>query len=352
MQGGVMSVQLEAIRSEVEDAAASVALYKILSYPADYTLEVLHRKWRDGEIIIPKFQRGFVWSHVQASRLIESFLMGLPVPAIFLYNEVSEKHLVIDGHQRLRSVFSFFEGKLPDGRLFSLKDVNERWAGKLYESLEDIDARRFRDSVLRAVILRQVDPKDMTSVYHVFQRLNTGGTTLTPQEVRNCVLHGPFNDFIVDLNTDKTWRQMVGSSAVDKRMRDVELIVRFFALATNSKAYFKPMKDFLSDFMQQHRQAHNTRRFRELFARTVQMVVESLGGKPFHVHRGLNAAVFDSVMVAFATSNGPLPPDIRSRYRKLLDDEKYAEATTAGTTDEQVVKARIKIAKGTLFGQL
>src|SRR5439155_7426682 len=135
----------------------------------------------------------------------------------------------------------------------------------------------------------------MTSVYHVFERLNTGGTTLTPQEVRNCVFHGPFNDFVVELNRDSTWRRLVGALGVDKRMRDVELIVRFFALAENLAGYFKPMKDFVSEFMKKNQQHTNNEKFRRMFESATASVVERLGERPFHIKRGLNAAVFDSV---------------------------------------------------------
>ncbi len=163
--GGRMSIELESIPSETADARSSVSLYKIVSYPADFTLRVLYEKWRDEELIVPKFQRKFVWTASQASRLIESFLMGLPVPEIFLYNEPSQKQIIIDGHQRLKSVFSFFDGVLPDGRPFYLRDVNQRWQGKTYEELEEADRRRIRDSVLRSIFVEQLDPRDVTSIY-------------------------------------------------------------------------------------------------------------------------------------------------------------------------------------------
>ncbi len=344
-----MTIQLERIRSETADAKSSVALYKIVSYPADFTLRVLHEKWRDGELIIPKFQRKFVWTHVQASRLIESFLMGLPVPEIFLYKDPSQRDIIIDGHQRLKSIFSFFEGELPGGRPFYLRDVNERWVGKTYEELQDADKRRLRGSVLRSILVEQVDPKDVTSIYHVFERLNTGGTSLTPQEVRNCVYHGPFNDFLVELNEDPEWRDIVGTPEPDKRMRDVELIARFFALAEGRTDYTKPMKDFISKFMQTYQQSRDNSRFITLFKDTVSAVLRGLGDRPFHVKRGLNAAVFDSVMVAFATSKRPVPPDIRGRYRRLVQDERYMATTTAGTTDEVSVAVRMRRAQQLLF---
>jgi hypothetical protein len=343
-----MTVQLERIPSESADAQSSVALYKIVSYPADFTLRVLHEKWLNDELVIPKFQRKFVWTAAQASRLIESFLMGLPVPEIFLYKEPSQRQIVIDGQQRLKSIFSFFDGELPDGRPFRLTDVNERWNGKTYAELDEADKRRLRDSVLRSIFVEQVNPKDKTSVYHVFQRLNTGGTSLTPQEVRNCVYHGPFNDLLVQLNKDPEWREIVGTREADKRMRDVELIARFLALTESHRKYTKPMKEFISNYMENYQNSEDNRRFVDTFRETVEAVVEGLGPKPFHIRRGLNAAAFDAVMVAFATAR-TLPRDIRSRYNGLLKDKRFQEATTSGTTDEVAVQTRINRAQEVLF---
>jgi len=104
-------LELEPITSEDEDYESAPPEYEISTYPADFTLEVLHLKWKAGDILIPDFQRSFVWKQVQASKLIESFLVGLPVPAVFLYSErKSQNFFVIDGQQRLKSIFYFFDG--------------------------------------------------------------------------------------------------------------------------------------------------------------------------------------------------------------------------------------------------
>jgi uncharacterized protein with ParB-like and HNH nuclease domain len=101
-------IEFERIKSEEEDAESAPPDYEINTYPADFTLEVLYQKWLAQDIEIPPFQRQFVWKQNQASKLIESFLIGLPVPAVFLYTQrASQKFLVIDGQQRLRSVFYF-----------------------------------------------------------------------------------------------------------------------------------------------------------------------------------------------------------------------------------------------------
>jgi uncharacterized protein with ParB-like and HNH nuclease domain len=99
-------VQIEPIDSEVEDSESTPVEFEIATYPADYTLEVLFQKWKSEDIVIPKFQRGFVWKISQIS-LIESFMLGLPVPQIFIYTDPEQKSLVVDGQQRLKSIFSF-----------------------------------------------------------------------------------------------------------------------------------------------------------------------------------------------------------------------------------------------------
>ena len=124
-------LDLELIPSETDDYIASPSEYEIATYPADYTLSGLYEMWKQGDIQIPKFQRQFVWKQVQAAKLIESFLVGLPVPAIFLYTErKSQKFLVIDGQQRLKSIFYFFDGYFSEDdqenrKVFRLKALSE-----------------------------------------------------------------------------------------------------------------------------------------------------------------------------------------------------------------------------------
>ena len=340
---------LETIDSEVDDAAAAVPIYTINSYPTDPPLEVLHMRWQRDEIQIPKFQRGWVWTHTQASQLIESFLLGLPVPGIFLYREpITQQLLVIDGQQRLRAIWGFFDGHLPNVTDFYLRDVDARWEGKRYGDLVEPDRIRLRDAVLRAIIVEQTVPNDNSSVYHIFERLNTGGTHLNPQEVRNSAAHGPFNNLIIELNKNSNWRLIFGKSVPDTRMRDVELIVRFYALLEGSEQYSKPMKTFLNNFMQKHRTDMSDQPYRDNFVGTVDRVVEALGPRPFHVRRGINAAVFDSVMIAFARS-GTIPIDIESRCATLLENSSFDDATRSSTTDVDTVKRRIEIATHILF---
>ena len=346
---------IEPIASEEEDQEVGVPVYRIRSYPSDPDLETLHGRWNRGELVIPSFQRGFVWKPSQASRLIESFLMGLPVPGIFVFvretdeDESTSEQLVIDGQQRLRSVFGFFDGKLPDGKDFALTGVAPRWEGKTFKTLDPSEQGGLRRAVLRVVNIEQRVPRyGDSSVYQVFERLNTGGTTLTPQEIRNSSYHGPFNDMLVDTNRNADWRAVFGTDEPDSRMRDVELVVRFLALNEGLASYVKPMRTFINDFMDKHKRTPGPHQHKQIFETTVRQLHEVLGPRPFHIRRGINVAVFDSVMVAFAGSD-PVPADIAERYQALLDNKCFVEATTRGTTDINNVNDRINLAKRILF---
>lgn len=344
-----MNDTIEVLDSESEDAAAAVPIYTINSYPTDPTLEGLLIRWDRNEIQIPKFQRGWVWTHTQASQLIESFLLGLPVPGIFMYRQPKTQHLlVIDGQQRLRSIRGFFDGNLPNVSDFYLRDVDSRWEGKTYNDLVERDRIRLRDAVLRAIIIEQANPDDDSSVYHIFERLNTGGTHLNPQEIRNSAAHGPFNNLMIELNQDEHWRDIFGKPSSDARMRDVELVVRFQALLEGSDEYSKPMQAFLNGFMKRHQTDTSDQPYRDKFLSTVERVVEALGPRPFHIRRGINAAVFDSVMIAFARSE-TVPADIKERWRRLLQNPSFDEATRSSTTDVDIVRRRLDLASSVLF---
>ncbi|MDH5718801.1 MAG: DUF262 domain-containing protein [Spirochaetia bacterium] len=338
---------IEDIDSEKEDLFEDNANYEIITYGADYTLSVFFDKMRKDEIIVPGFQRKYVWSRKQASRLIESFLLGLPVPGIFLSKEKDGTLLVVDGQQRLKTIQAYINGKLPiTEEDFFLNNVKAEWEGKFYKDLESADKRKLDDSVLRATIIQQVNPKDNTSVYHIFERLNTGGTTLQSQEIRNCVYHGAFNDLLHELNKEKIWRTMYNSQTPSKRMKDEELILRFFAIYYRYDDYKKPMNEFLSQFMADNRRIGSDKKveFTNLFIKTINEVNKKLGIVAFRPKRNLNMAAFDSIMYVFAKYSESLVDNIKDKLIVLFNDVAYIKAITQGTTDEETIASRIKIA--------
>ncbi|MGH8553002.1 MAG: hypothetical protein ACRERS_06875, partial [Methylococcales bacterium] len=222
---------------------------------------------------------------------------------------------------------------------------------KTFDDLREEDQRKLKNSVLRAFVVQQLDPADDTSMYHIFERLNTGGTLLTNQEIRNCVYHGSFIAFLNEINADSLWRRVLGKDAPDSRKKDIELLVRFFALRDVS-VYRRPMKDFLSKFMKKNRDASPDvlQASRVLFERTCKSVIQSLSDKPFNIRAGLNAAVFDSVMVAFSNHLGSIPADIRNRYGRLIQDPEFERNIRNSTTNDETVKERFSKAEAILFG--
>ena len=352
-------LELDPVSSEDEDYASAPADYQITTYPADFTLEVLHQKWQAGEIIIPEFQRAFVWKPAQSSKLIESFLVGLPVPPVFVYTErQSQNYLVIDGQQRLKSIFYFLEGHFGGDlggsrRVFRLSGLNQdsRFLGKAFNDLLEPDQRKVKNAVLRSFVVQQLAPDDDTSIYHIFERLNTGGTLLSNQEIRNCVHSGPFVEYLAKLNIDPEWRRILGKPVPDSRKRDIELLVRFFAMRDIS-SYQKPMKDFLSRFMKKNQDApiEPLEGSEEIFRNTCAQLVDSLGERPFHGRSGINVAALDAVMVTFSQNLDSIPVDIKDRYERLRNDEGFVTRTRQGTTDIAIVRERFEQTKTVLFG--
>jgi hypothetical protein len=201
--------------ADVEDEALleqpDEAKFAITSYGVDYTVDTLIARVNSDAFFVPQFQRRFVWSQRHASRFIESLLMGLPVPGIFLYREAeTNRHMVVDGQQRLRTLQYFYTGLFGD-RAFKLTGVRKQWNNLAYKELPAADRLKLNDSVVHATVFQQDEPKDsLKSLYFVFERINSGGIRLSPQEIRNCINDGPLLDAIRQLNDDPNWRSVFG----------------------------------------------------------------------------------------------------------------------------------------------
>ena len=170
--------------------------YNLNYYGADYPVDSLVKRMQEEEFISPDFQRKYVWSLKEASKFIESLLIGLPVPSIFLAKDkYSSKLIVIDGQQRLRTLQYFFEGKLPDGREFKLKNVIDEIEGKTYQDLSSEDRFNFHNTIIHCLIVSENEKSN--GIFYLFERLNTTGNPLTNQEVRNAIYHGEFNNLLL-----------------------------------------------------------------------------------------------------------------------------------------------------------
>ncbi|UVO53337.1 DUF262 domain-containing protein [Sphingomonas sp. SUN039] len=323
--------------------------FSISSYGADYTVDSLVKRMRGEAFKIPDFQRQFVWTFKHASKFIESLLMGLPVPGIFLYKEAeTNEHLVIDGQQRLRTLQAFYDGVLR-GKEFKLQGVREPWLNKTYKTLDPSDVLKLDDSIVHATVFKQDKPEDvLDSIYFVFERINTGGIRLSPQEIRNCISLGPFIERVKALNGYPSWRAVFGP--INNRSKDEELIVRFAALYTKGNAYARPMNGFLNKFSAAMNKVDKADldKLDETFRYTIDKINSAIGPRAFRIIRSLNAAAYDSVMVGLARrldkGNPPADEAVSMAYDGLIATNDFKQACERATADEENVKTRLNLA--------
>ena len=259
----------------------SLTEYDITASPNDFNIKTLFDFIQSGIVKIPGFQRNYVWDLTRASKLIESIIIGIPIPQIFLYEKSRNEFLVIDGQQRLMTIYYFIKrrfpkkdkryemrkifdehGKIPDNILYDdnyFTDFNLKLPEKLpnvpnklnklnYEILGSYKTI-FEMRTIRNIIIKQnLPPNDDSVIYEIFYRLNTGGMNLTPQEIRISLYNSNFYKMLYNINLDMRWRRLIGTPEPDIHMKDVEILLRGFAMLIDGDNYRPSMTKFLNKF--------------------------------------------------------------------------------------------------------
>lgn len=331
------------------------------------TIDSLIGQWKNKILRTPDFQRKFVWTLQQSSRFIESMLLGVPIPSLMFYQDAKSKQLVVDGQQRIKSIL-YFVGDLN----INLNDIpkeeynrykfkltglseNSKYEGKSFEELDETDRLNLlyaRPLDVNLIVLS--NPDNLSSIYYIFERLNTGGTPLKPQEIRNCICAGKFNEFLLDLNKYPTWRKFFNDSNAVDHLQDVELILRFFALYDRIEQYSRPMKDYLTEYMKNMTNISDEDKVskEKLFKSTIDNVYLHIGSRAFRPNNGINSAVFDSVMLAFAKNEDNIPVDIKDKYERLCNNKEYNKYCGQSSGDNSYVRYRMQMANDYLFGKV
>ena len=209
----------------------------------DFTVGYLDDREQKGKLnLSPEYQRDYVYTIEQASKLIESALMNIPLPIIYFCDEGNGTYSVIDGQQRITSFLKFKRNEFALAKLTIFPELN----GKFYKDLDDELKDRIDETVLITII---IDYDSAEAKYDIFERLNRGAVKLQEQELRNCVYRGPYNDMINGLAMDKNVQKMFISE--NKRMFYQEQILRFFALG-DYFGYTSNMKKQLNNYMKAH----------------------------------------------------------------------------------------------------
>lgn len=313
----------------------------------DRSLAEFHRWYQKGRIIVdPEWQRKYVWDRKRASRLIESFLIDLPVPVIYLAVNDEGKYEVIDGLQRLTSVFDFFEN---DFALTGL-EIRSDLSGKKFSELSVDHQSKLEDATLRTFELSQTTPKDL--MFIIFERLNTGGMALNDMEIRNCLYRGGLNDLLKELSQNEDFRACVNQTGVDKRMADRTLVLRFLAFyqMTYTKAR-KGLKAYFNEFFTTYRNPppEKLKEFRSAFKHAMRACYTVFGNKAFRLRRvyekgggewtpRMNASVFQVLAVSFQNYDiGRITRGADRIFEAFLDltqtDDRWVQGVTAGTGD-------------------
>lgn len=254
----------------------------------------------------PEFQRRHRWDNVKKSRLIESFIINVPIPPIFLYEVGYAKYEVMDGLQRLSAISEFYENRLALEGLEEWPELN----GRTYDTLPDAVRRGVDRRYLSSVVLLQETAKDPTEAERlkqlVFERINSGGVSLSDQESRNAIYDGKMNRLCLRLSRHpalcRTWgipepddNELAGGEArpevrehqIYRRMDDVELVLRFFAYRQRLSNQDGPLKSFHDRYLRQANLLPDNvlLELEKLFSETISLAEELLGEEAFYLWR-------------------------------------------------------------------
>jgi hypothetical protein len=319
----------------------------------DFSISTIYERLSVSKsIFIPEFQRRYVWTKAQASRLIESLILQCPIPVIYLSQEGDERLSVIDGNQRLQSIRKFLNNDFELTGLTAYPELD----GLRFEELDPRFQRHIHNRTLRCItIMKDTHPQVK---FDVFERLNTGAVELAAQELRHGLYHGKFVEWVGQMAKDPRWRELVRAGN-NKRMKAEEFLVRFLAFHTRLEQYEKPLANFLNLFTEQHRNApaNILTEFANLFERTITVITALFGDLAFAIFdpresykvlSPFNAALFDAEMVAVSRANLK-PQQIKDGKRKsflaelgeMFYQEAFEQAIARATSDVERIKTRV-----------
>lgn len=362
------SIEEDTVVSDPTEEEVLPDRYNVSSYGWDSDVEGLVKRLRRGDIYVPGFQRGFVWNGPEKSRFIESLILGLPVPNVFLAQDSKTRSLnIVDGQQRLRSLWDYLDGKF----LLTGQEIQEELRGRYFSRevakaasskvLSDADARSLADAVLHATVIKPDPAHDdpdrgheyNQAVVQIFRRLNTSGKPLQAHEIRTSIFYGSLDTAIRALNEDGNWRELFGKP--HPRLKDMELILRFIALREDYEAYRSPMPKFLDTFMEKNRDisVEKIDELKERFTNVAGLVSKTIGKEGLRSGNTLTVSRFDAIMTGFdaylETHVDENSEEVLGRLKQLETDKKFQWSIEEFVNDTDRVKARISRAKS-IFG--
>lgn len=365
-----------------------VSEYDIIINANDFNVMTINTLIESGAISIPRFQRNFVWDRKRASKFIESLILGLPIPQVFLYHEEKNKFTVIDGQQRLMSIYFFMKGRFPkSGIRADLRNTINTYGvipdnilsdnslfqdfklqfyrfengkqhplnNKQYNTLSEKQKENLCYMPIRCMTIRQINTDDDSSIYEIYNRLNTGGLDLSAQEIRACLYHSEFYDMIYSLNAEPRWRKIVGRVKEDDKCRDVEVLLRAYAMLYNGDKYSGSMITFLNRFSKEAQKFDHDKieTSKNIFYNFLD-ICDGVDKKYFMTkNKAFNVPLFDAVFVAIAKrilDNGIESASVGlDSLNQLKNDSNFKDATTHSVSQIDKIKTRAALADKYLY---
>ncbi len=357
-------LEIDAITEDDVDLDVEAGQRKIIWQAKDFSIREFLTMKNDGELILqPIYQRNYVATDKIASKLIESILLDVPIPVVYLAEEQDENFSVIDGQQRLTSFLSFVEGKFPDSRPFKLSglkvlsDLNR----KLFIDLDIEFQKKIRNTTIHSIIIKKESNPDIK--FEIFERLNTGSTKLNEDEIRNTVYRGNYIELLAELSENAVFHGLVKKDNFKKRMFYRGMILRFFALSEKSYINYKSsMKQFSNKELRDNRDLSPTkiREYRTRFEHSLDLVKVVFGDMAFRRYMPgeqgaqgkwadtqINMALYDLQMVGFVnySKNDVLSKAdlIREGLLDLMiNNQHFRDQITLQTSNTDVLKKRFR----------
>jgi len=354
-RNGVQSIENEVIETD-KDTEKEDLLEGGSLYPYDVTqrdldireelMPVYHlmRKKEKGQLIIPEFQRNDVWSLEQKSRFIESIILHFPIPPLYFNKTKDSKYIVVDGLQRITTLNDFI------GNDFDLEGLNTlpEFNTKYFKDLPEKVRVRIEDRKLNIFSIASSVPLEV--VYDIFNRINTGGTQLSRQEIRNCIFTGKSTKLLAKLAKKDYFKTAINHGISPKRMKDQEVILRYLAFKINGYGnYAGDMSAFLENTMKQiNLMSDEDINLLEIdFERVMKQTTHFFEENNFRIpNKGarINIALMESVSYFFSNNNDVFLDKnklkIIKNYYSLFDDNEYVNAIKTSTGNKQHVFTR------------
>ena len=322
---------------------------QVFTQKTDYPLSTLREMVDDGDIIPnPDYQRDYVYNDKQASKLVESVLMGIPIPTIYLCLEEGNSYSVIDGQQRITSLVRYLKNLFTLSGLQELNELN----GMYFKDLPKDIQKKLKSSSLSTITLLK---QSSELKYEIFARLNQGAVKLTPQELRNCIYRGTFNNMLDDIAASNPHLNNLFHDKNNRKSYQ-ERILRFFALS-NYHDYQSSMLKTMNSFMERHQNdgEDEIKAAKNKFNNTIDIIKQVLGDNAFMafdrskgtIYEKFSGSVYDSIIIPFSFFDKHSLIANADKIREAIlkvkrEDETYRDDTYAATGSKTRVIRRIE----------